>query len=461
MHKLDELVASMNFHDQKAFVNYLRSPYFTSNSLLETLFREVTRRVVSEKKPESALVSLPAVKRKALTAQKLRYLQTDLVRHLEYFFTLRHLDRQSLQLDVIKLQALSERDCEKSWSYIHSELTGNTTLRNFDFHLTGFAVAENRAKFLSAKLSRKKAPEFENVMYHLDAFYFSKKLQLFCEMINMKNLIANEAELTFFNEVKSQAVQFMEEPAVKIYYSILLTLTEPDNESHFTHARSVITALGKLFPAKELNEIFFYIKNYCIRKINKGKPEYMVVLFEIYKEIISNKRLMSLDYLSQFEFKNIVSLSLRLKENEWCKEFIGKRIALLPPGDRDNSFAYNTAYLNFMTGNYKNAVRLLQEVEFTDVVYQLDARVILLKCYFEMDDEETFFYHASAFRLFLLRNRHISDYQKTINRNLIRHLVAIMRNRHSIARMKKVKAAILKDLNVADVKWLMEKLDLY
>ncbi len=461
MFKLDELVASMNLHDHKAFISYLRSPYFTKNSLLETLFREVVRRVKSESKQSSALVSLPAVKSQKLTAQKLRYLQTDLVHHLEYFFTLRHLDRHSFQLEVIKLQALSERNCEKSWSYIYSELKGKAAIRNFDFHLTGFAVAENQAKFLSTKLSRKKPPEFENVMHHLDAFYFSKKLQLFCEMINMKNLITNEAELTFFNEVKTLAVKFLEEPAVKIYYSILLTLTEPDDESHFTRARSVITEMGKYFPAKELNEIFFYIKNYCIRKINNGRSEYMGVLFEIYKEILANTQLMSLDYLSQFEFKNVVSLSLRLKEIVWCKEFINKRITLLPPGDRDNSFAYNTAYFNFVTGNYKNAVRLLQEVEFTDLVYQLDSKVILLKCYFEMEDEETFYYHASAFRLFLLRNRYISDYQKTINRNLIRNLVAIMRNKHSLSKMKKVKSAILQDLNVADIKWLKEKLDSY
>ena len=136
MFKLDELVTSMNLHDHKAFINYLRSPYFTKNGLLETLFREVIRRVNSESKHGSALVSLPAVESQKLTAQKLRYLQTDLVRHLEYFFTLRHLDRQSLQLDVIKLQALSERDCEKSWTYIHTELKSKVATRNFDFHLT-------------------------------------------------------------------------------------------------------------------------------------------------------------------------------------------------------------------------------------------------------------------------------------------------------------------------------------
>jgi hypothetical protein len=113
-----------------------------------------------------------------------------------------------------------------------------------------------------------------------------------------------------------------------------------------------------------------------------------------------------------------------------------------------------------MSGDFKNAIRKLREVEFTDVVYQLDARVILLKCYYELDDIETFFYHASAFRLFLLRNRNISEYQKTINRNLIKFLTKIVRAYTSKAKLAQVKKEISAEKNVADLKWLEEKVDM-
>ncbi len=458
MRKLNELVASMNLHEKKAFVSYLQSPYFNSDPLLENLFNEVGKRIVLQKKSESALINLTSGNGTKLKEQQLRYLQTDLSQHLEYFLTLRYLNKRPLQLNTIKLQALSERDCHKSWSHILISVQKDE-IRNFDFHLSRFIASENEAGYLAGKQSRKKSPDFENVMHHLDAFYYAKKLQLFCEMINMKSLLALEQEIPFFNDIIKQSLHYLDEPAVQIYYYILLSLLEPEHESNFTHARNIISVNRNVFPAKELDELFFYIKNYCIRKINQGKQHYMLTLFDIYKEIIDNHKLSSLGYISEFEFKNIVSLSLRLNEPKWCHNFISKFISRVDPANRQNTLAYNWAYYKFRTGDFKTAIRLLQEVEFTDLVYQLDSRVILLKSYYELGDVETFFYHASAFRLFLLRNRHLSDYQKIINRQLIKHLIAIIRNRHSESKMIKVKEAIFNEKNVADVNWLKEKFE--
>jgi ATP-dependent exoDNAse (exonuclease V) alpha subunit len=73
---------------------------------------------------------------------------------------------------------------------------------------------------------------------------------------------------------------------------------------------------------------------------------------------------------------------------------------------------------------------------------------------------DAFFYHASAFRLFLLRNRYISDYQKTFNRNLIKFLSALWRAGTSPAKLKRLMSAIEKEKNVADLKWLMEKVEI-
>ncbi|MEO5572111.1 MAG: hypothetical protein ABIT08_12395, partial [Bacteroidia bacterium] len=191
-----------------------------------------------------------------------------------------------------------------------------------------------------------------------------------------------------------------------------------------------------------------------------GNSDYIRRLFEIDKTMLANKPLMYHEYLSQFEFKNIVSISLRLNENGWCRNFISKYINYLKPEERKNALTYNSAYLNFMNGDFKNAIRKLREVEFTDVVYQLDSRVVLLKCYYELDDIETFFYHASAFRIFLLRNRNISDYQRTINRNLIKFLTKIVRAGTSKTKLTQLKKEISTEKNVADLKWLEEKVEM-
>ena len=113
----------------------------------------------------------------------------------------------------------------------------------------------------------------------------------------------------------------------------------------------------------------------------------------------------------------------------------------------------------FIDNDYRKAIRKLQEVALNDVFYQLDARVILLKSYYELNDTDSFFYQASAFRLFLLRNRHISDYQKNIYRNLIKFLTAIVRSAFSKSKLLKIRVEIEKEKNVADLNWLRSKVN--
>lgn len=438
MQKLGELIGSMDRHELQTFRKRLSEGQTASGKPLKQLFD----RLVSGKEA---------------TGETDRYLQSELVRELEDFFASRHLRKQWYAHDILKMQALADRDCYKSWHYLFHEFSKNDTVRNADFHFAKFQAYETQVSYESRLRSRKHKPAFADVMQHLDAYYLSKKIQLCCEIINQQLFFGGTDELTFVDEVKSMAENFSDTPAVRIYHIILLLLTQPDNANRFNELREYVSVNTQHFPAKELNEIYFYIKNHCIRKINSGDTTYYSELFSIYKEILSNKKLMQLDYLSQFEYKNMVSLSLRLKEYDWCKNFIRQYLSHLKPDERKNALTYNTAYFHFMTGNFREAIRLLREVEFTDVVYQLDSRVVLLKCYYEMSEFDAFYYHASAFRLFLLRNKNLSDYQKTINRNLIKYLTGLSRNIFRHKKLAQLKTQLEKEKQVADVAWLLKK----
>jgi hypothetical protein len=121
---------------------------------------------------------------------------------------------------------------------------------------------------------------------------------------------------------------------------------------------------------------------------------------------------MNHDYLSQWEYKNIVTLGLRLKENKWVRDFIRKHLHHLAPHERKNALTYNSAMLGYHEKNYRLTLKLLREVEFSDLYYALDSRSLLMKVYYETDDPETLLYHISAFKIFLRRNKFISDYQR-------------------------------------------------
>jgi hypothetical protein len=97
-------------------------------------------------------------------------------------------------------------------------------------------------------------------------------------------------------------------------------------------------------------------------------------------------------------------------------------------------------------------------VEFSDVYYQLDSKSILLKTYFELEETESFFYHASAFRVFLKRNKLVSDYQRTIYLNLIRYASQLMRAEGQQKKIAVIKKKIETNRNIADLNWLLGKI---
>ncbi len=459
--KLTELIRSLNLHEVKAFKSYLHSPYFTENKKLDDCFIAV--RVMLNKNKSFSRKDLHkkifGIVR--FNDQQMRYLLTDLTKHLEYFISLRGFDKDDLLQNTICANELAKRDCEKSYQYRYHLIKQQDEIQNSKFYYHRFVAADQHLNYTGSKQSRKKKLDYQDVLQNLETFYLSRKLQLFCEVINLKNILSGDFNLHLFDEIKKLAVKepFAKIPVIQIYYHILLTLTDADKEKNFDRLRELLKKHGHLFPVAELNGMYQYVKNYCVKKINQGNTAYIKTLFEIYKTMLADKRLMNADYLSQWEYKNIVSIALRLNEKEWCRIFIHKYINYLLPAERKNALAYNLAYWYFMNADFKKSIRQLQDVVFTDVFYQLDARVVLLKAFYELDEVETFFYHASAFRLFLLRNRSISEYQRTINRNLVKFLTRLVRAGISNTKLQKLKQEIDAEKNVADLKWLNEKVE--
>ena len=459
MNKLSELINSLSAREKRQFSEFLHSSVTRTASPMIKAFKAAV-----EVLENSAEIDKKAIYKKAKSVNRYddkeyRYLQSELCRHLEYFLVEKHLESNKMQFNSLLLQSLTERNCIKSAKYILG-IIRSEEIKSLEY----FRIISNSEENVMSLLSRHRRhlPEnYNTVSEHIDAFYILKKLKMFCELINRQNILGNKTEINFYNEINtiSSHNQFRNIPLIAIYREILITLTETNNEASFDLLQKLVSRHKDIIEVSELKEIYQYIKNFCIRKINEGRTDYTEKLYKIYKDILSNEKLMRSEYLSQFEFKNIVSIGIRLKENKWSRWFIDKYINYTRPEERSNVFKYNMAFWYFHSGEFKRAIKSVRDVEFTDVVYQLDSRVILLKSYYELDEQESFFYHASAFRLFILRNRHISDYQKKINRNLIRFLSAIVRAGTSKTKLDRLKMEIQKEKNVADINWLIEKID--
>jgi hypothetical protein len=110
-------------------------------------------------------------------------------------------------------------------------------------------------------------------------------------------------------------------------------------------------------------------------------------------------------------------------------------------------------------------VQLLREVEFTDIFYNLDAKTMLLKIYFELEKNEAFFSLVAAFKIYLSRNRLISEHNRKLYMNLLTFTSKLytlkMKYIFRKANVFQVKLKQLKEkvmtLSVANSRWLIHK----
>ena len=70
---------------------------------------------------------------------------------------------------------------------------------------------------------------------------------------------------------------------------------------------------------------------------------------------------------------------------------------------------YNLVDLYYYKKELGKALEYLHKVEYSDVFYALNSKEMLLKIYYEMNEEEALHNLLASFRIYLKRNKLISD----------------------------------------------------
>jgi hypothetical protein len=392
----------------------------------------------------------------------LRYAMSDLFKQANHFLAIHTFQSNETLCREMLQEALVQRGAEELFmkNFKQDEArTQDVASADAELFYHRYRSYERFMSFYGTRGKKSDENYLDKVFKNLDAFFISKKLQLLCELVNVKNVVSFDYDPIFQDEIIRlvQGGAFADFPFIRVYHHILLTLLEPEQESHFNELKLLMESVGNLFSQHDLKEMYPYLMNYCIKKINLGVVEYVGVLFEIYCQVLERKVIFTDNHLSQWDFKNIVVIGIRAGKHQWVENFIETYQTFLPENERNNAIVYNTAYLKFSQGDYRQALVLLQRVEFTDLYYQLDMRSIVLKCYYEMYDEEALIYHLSAFRAFLRRNKLVSDYQRTIYRNLVKFTNRLLQSYGDEKKLRILQDDIEQTRQIADITWIRNK----
>lgn len=258
---------------------------------------------------------------------------------------------------------------------------------------------------------------------NLDQFYLLEKLKDACEM-HMRRRILNVDYATrmleaVLRELHDNEEEYVQEPLILLYYQIYQMLTREDMGSYFTAIQS-LQRYEYGVKKTELHYIYNYFQNYCIQRINKGDGRFLEEIFKLYKAQLKQGLLVEGDYLSEWHFKNIVTVAIRLNEMTWVKDFIEHYKSKLPPESQENAYRFNLASYHYAMRQYDQVLQLLLKVEYSDLRYSLGAKALLLRTYYDLEEYEALISLVQSFTLYLRRNKLMADSNREGHQNLFK-----------------------------------------
>jgi hypothetical protein len=246
---------------------------------------------------------------------------------------------------------------------------------------------------------------------------------------------------------------------INSYISIYLLLKNIDEaEFHFLYQHIRESELNRY----ESNYIgcLTHLQNFCIRLVNNGKTEYLVQLFEI-----NNLKLQFVKKegdLSSASFRNIVYCAIQLKKIDWAEQFVESYHTKVAEIEQENSYNFNIARIFFEKKDYKSAMRTLLKVTYEDAFYAITARILLLKSYFELEDETPLMSCCYSLNFFLMRNNTFTKQRIDNYKKFLYYTKKIFKNRLK-GNKKFMKSLKLKmeQVSMVEKDWLIEKVNHY
>ena len=229
----------------------------------------------------------------------------------------------------------------------------------------------------------------------LNDFYICNKIRIICEKLNRHNIINQEKDLEQEIREIEKLIENSKAPEVELYAALLKLLTTRE-EQYFT-ALDTSLKVNKVFLGKKyINDIYVYLLNFCIRKINNGHLKYAKKYFEYIKALDSMDLLLVNKSLGISRFKNILLCSIIIGETQWTKLLFEKysdNLSAPSKIDKESFLLLNQAIVEFYNDNIELAFNYVRSFRDSgmydkDLYYRIACDKLLLKIYYELNEIE-------------------------------------------------------------------------
>jgi hypothetical protein len=465
--KLVSLLSAFSNEEMEAFDAFICSPYFNNREELIPLFRYLKGHHPSfpEKPLEKERVFAAVFPGEPFDEKQLAYRMNYLLKLGERFLTIQAFELSPVHTQLHLLESFVNRDLEKEYQFAHKKLIrqlDESEITESEEFYHRFRMGEIGDQLFMRKDERRYDPSLEIASDNLDRFYFSKKLRMLTEMINRQHIFNQTYDLAF-QELLLEGIgdsAMLQHPLIKAYYHILRMLSLPEEaETEYKAVKDLFQANLAVFSEYDKQNILSHLLNFSIQQIRKqvDRRPYTEEALSLYMFGLESKIYLPKDQLSPWHFKNIIKLAFNLGNFDWAEQFMYQYSPNLQEAFRENALYYNLADLYYQKKDYEKAMKFLNQVEFTDLTYNLNAKLLLIKIYYELDEEEALLSLLASFTVYLKRNKYLSNDLRKTYENFCKLMTRILR------RNAKKWPAIENEINnispITDRKWLMNVLE--
>ena len=459
--KLFSLVKSLTGVEKRELHYFLGSPFFNRRGEVVLLWKYLLGQGKAEgevfQKEKIFAAVFPG---EAFDDRRLRYVFSFLRERIEWFLAYRQYDKTAVLPELLLASAYRQMGLEKHFRQAvrRAEKEGGEMPQGLERGHLVFKLHFEKYVF-SEKQKRSRENNLQVVHDSFDEYIIAGKLRLACLMAAQQAVVKMEYDSSFLpliiNWLEGSAL--LEQPAIGMYYHCYLALTEND-EKHFQQFRQRLEKHVGQYDATEMKDLLLMAVNFCIRQVNAGKRHFIEAAFDLYKLGLENGLLTEGGLMSRFTYKNIVALALGLEEFDWAERFVADWQPHLEKRYRESSFHFNLAKLYFTKKDYPRAMPLLAQVDDSDFLLMLDAKVLLLKMYYETGEWDALDSLLASFKTYLRRKKQIG-YHEEHYKSLLRYTSKLLKiNRFDKAQIERLRSEIEKNEKVLERGWLLEQL---
>ncbi len=468
--KLYTILQSFDKIELNRVEKYINSPYFNKSKHLIQLFELLVKHIESKKSGDLDNETARGKVWKKLFGSdpyddvRYRKLNSDLLKLVEGYLAQQVYDENPLHQATYLIEAVGKRKLEKLYNTTMKaarRLSEQQLYRPASYYLHQYQIERNYYELTDFEMKREDKSNIEEIIDNLDRFYLAEKLRYYCSILSQQNIVSMEYQLLFIDEIVEHIKKYKYEnvPPIALYYQIYLTQKEPDDTSHYYKLKELLDKHALQFSKNEAFTMYTTAINYCIRKLNKGQQEFLKETFGHYEALLKKEILFVDNHLTPWTFNNIVIISLRLDKYEWTENFIQNYKHRLSEEFRENAVTFNLARVYWYQKKHDKVITLLRQVEYEDITYNLSSKAMLMCTYYETDEIEPLYSLMESFRVFLNRHKSIPEQRRNNYLNLIKFVKKLTQVVPNDKKgILKLKEEIEQTSNIADIKWLKEKI---